>query len=245
MSSSVEVYVLWGQSNAEGQGDATTLAASLQAVLVGTPLKYYCQFVGGAFDNYGWVGLQPRPAAKFGMEIQFAHSVADTGRRIVIIKYTVSGSGLEADWLPTIYALAQAFTDAALAQIAAVFGPVVLRALIWVQGETDATAAGPASRYQANLTTLWNQFLAHYSPTYGANIQIMVYLLYYAVVEPFLDEVRQAETDFVAATAHAFLLDIDSTPNALYGDNLHLNNDGLLALGAAAVPIAIAFPQAA
>lgn len=99
-----------------------------------------------------------QPEGGFGPEMSFARSVAAQGSRpLAVLKVAFSGTSVAGDWGPDLTAPAGACYDAfieeygkALAAAKAESIALRPRALVWVQGESDATAEH-APRYEENL----------------------------------------------------------------------------------------------
>lgn len=111
-----------------------------------------------AYGNFG------QPEGGFGPEIGFARAVYQKEKQpLAVIKIAFSGTNLETDWRPTelgetggtgvCYRSLITETKAALAALAARGLPPRVRALAWVQGESDATVRA-APKYEENLTAL-------------------------------------------------------------------------------------------
>lgn len=103
----------------------------------------------------------------FGPEITFARALAaGAPRPLAVLKVAFSGTSLAEDWGPTLRDPDGACYDALIneyrkAIAAAKSGGITLlpRALVWVQGESDATAAH-APRYEANLRAMLERLRA-------------------------------------------------------------------------------------
>lgn len=102
-----------------------------------------------------------RPEGGFGPEISFARSLAvGAPRPLAVLKVAFSGTSVAKDWGPTLQDPDGACYDALVdeyrkAIVAATKKGITLRprALVWVQGESDATAEH-APRYEGNLRAM-------------------------------------------------------------------------------------------
>lgn len=102
-----------------------------------------------------------QPAGGFGPEITFARTLAaESERPLAVLKVAFSGTSVARDWGPALQdpdgACYRAFVEEyRKAMTAAKSEAIILRprALLWVQGESDATAEH-APRYEENLRTM-------------------------------------------------------------------------------------------
>lgn len=160
----VDVYLLAGQSNADGYGQTVSLRPGLQVAQddvwiwwSGRPL---------------WTGLQPSSYASgtsrryFGPEVPLGRALADAApeRRTFVIKHAVPGTALHDYWYPGQstddgtagegYATFRATVQQAVAALEAEGHEPRIRGMAWMQGESDAIDPGTAGDYAANLTHL-------------------------------------------------------------------------------------------
>lgn len=163
------VYLIGGQSNAGGRGDASKLTEPL--AVPQKDVRFYWHRSqksqnGGHVAEDQWTDLAPgsghgvtKPVypKEFGPEVSFGRALADAHpkEKIALIKYSHGGTSLSANWSEKgpMYKTFVATTQTALAAMKAAGHTYELRGMIWQQGENDA--AGPAAAaYQANLTNL-------------------------------------------------------------------------------------------
>ncbi len=168
-----EVFLVAGQSNCDGRGQATELKGPLakwakpqEDVMI----AYSCSSLRGkALASEGFQPLQPgwsvapgknRPTAlpsnTFGPEVAFGRGLADRmkGKKIAVIKFAEGGTSLQKDWNPEVknrlYAAFLDFTHKSLAALKAKGHTFTIRGMIWHQGESDASLS--AEEYQKLLT---------------------------------------------------------------------------------------------
>lgn len=104
-----DVYLLAGQSNMDGRGDASQLTASQKAV----PESAIIYYRNPPFSTDGWKSMgtgfsvPPKfkgdlPSSAFGPEIGFVSFMSDArpGRPIALIKGSRGGTSLRVDWVP-------------------------------------------------------------------------------------------------------------------------------------------------
>lgn len=173
----VDVYLLSGQSNMAGSGQASQLGEMWRE-----PIEGAMWFNGKAFTTYA-VGK------RFGPELGFAHYMRNNqpGRPdIYLIKFALSGQPLDAGWTkpdaqgggwvgpepgpnrttfypgtsaddPNIglhYKRLLAYTQAAMKALEDDGKRPVLRGILWMQGEADSKHEVSAGRYAETLALL-------------------------------------------------------------------------------------------
>jgi len=166
-----DVYLVAGQSNADGRGYTSDLTGGL-AAYAGTQENakiFYVNPANGNPDNpthnTGWMSLAPGysvapgfsgslPSDRFGFEVSLGKALAaqDPDRNIAIIKISRGGTSLANDWAPTGGAnyMWQTLTSKlpeALAALTAGGDTAEIRGMFWHQGESD----GSNPTYQSNL----------------------------------------------------------------------------------------------
>jgi hypothetical protein len=164
-----QVYLLGGQSNANGRADATQLTAPLDAPQ--TNVRFYWNRTQ-AVTNVGWVlenqwtvlapgtghgtGTPVYPK-EFGPEVSFGRAIAAAKptANIAIIKYSHGGTNLSSNWSAsgTQYTTFVSTVQTALAALTGAGHTYQLRGMLWQQGEAD-TSGTAADNYQTNLTSL-------------------------------------------------------------------------------------------
>mgnify|MGYP003635955498 FL=1 len=163
------VYLIGGQSNAQGRGDAAQLPANLAAPQ--KDVRFYWHRTQDT-DNVGhlaedqWIDLAPGSGhgrippvreKEFGPEISFGRALADAhpDRHIAVIKYSHGGSNLHSDWAAggLRYEIFRSTVKDALAALTADGHTWELGGIIWQQGEGD-TGSPHAENYAKNLTDL-------------------------------------------------------------------------------------------
>jgi len=166
-----DVYILAGQSNMDGRGNADDLAEPLASPQAGT-LIYYANPAnpsrGDSTIRPGWQTLapgfsippnrrgNPLPSGAFGPEISFASALRQanpSGHAIAIIKVSRGGTNLHTDWSPTGFMYQAMIQEVAAAiQLLADAGDSgTIRGMLWHQGESDASSN---PNYRENLEEL-------------------------------------------------------------------------------------------
>ncbi len=182
----IDVFLLSGQSNMQGNA----LSSDLPAELLSIPeIQLYAagSHVNNAIANQ-WVTLQPSSSSFFGPEIGVGERLRDLcpGQPIALIKYVASGNSLEinfkpganasdtANWGGAFTAMVNTFNNGLAALEAEGWQPVI-KGMCWQQGEQDAKdglnapeSSTSADDYGANLAhfvgRIREQFAAHASP---------------------------------------------------------------------------------
>lgn len=229
----VDVYLIGGQSNADGQGYSNNLPAGFT---INTKVQIYyssdknqgvqantwipnCAASGGVdFCNLG---------ATFGPELSFGNNIQSfyPNRQIAIIKHSKSGTNLYSQWAP-----GKSPTDTAN------FGPEfktfvktvdgglkalkskglkpVIRGMLWQQGEADANDGG--QNYGTNL----KNFIGRVREQWSTPDMLFIYGYVYPVADAMdnkagRDIVRAAEKNIdqdsgnALATKRAFVVETD------------------------------------
>ena len=169
-----DVYLIAGQSNADGRGSVSDLTGPLAdyaAPQSGVRLYYVNPTNSDPLNpthRTGWVDLAPGysvgpgfsgtlPSNRFGFELSLGRALAtrDPSRSIAFIKVSRGGTNLAQDWDPDGNAnymwqtFARAIPDA-LAALTAPGDQARICGVFWHQGESD----GGNPTYQADLTRL-------------------------------------------------------------------------------------------
>jgi hypothetical protein len=170
------VYILSGQSNMAGSGQAKELAADWQQPIDNALI----------FKKGGFVPVEAGTTGRFGPEIGFAHYLANNHPqkpKVYLIKFALSGQPLDAGWTkptadgggwvgpepgpnrttfypgtgpddPNIglhYKRLYSHVSAALQQLRDDGLTPTLRGIVWMQGEADAKHEVSAGRYDKTL----------------------------------------------------------------------------------------------
>ena len=187
----IEVYLIGGQSNADGHGKSEELTQ--QQVNQAAKALFFHGNGGGKSPLVAnkWIALaagsgsNPKNAGKFGPEVGFAIAMqpefAKKGVQLAVIKYAVGGSNLMEQWKANglaskdgdgeLYQNFQAKVAMAMQDLAKQYpaAKISLKGMIWHQGEAD-TQIERAPYYEENLTRL----VADLRATYGKNLQLLI-----------------------------------------------------------------------
>ena len=183
IAADVDVYLLGGQSNMQGQGNIADLTGDQR------------QFSN---EVYFWNGTQFEPLVvgktrtsnrpeRFGLELSFAREMAKRGGPIYLVKYSASGMPLHRGWdrntwkggepsarLVNFYPgtkpgdpaqgalylkMIQRFTDAIASLEKQGHNPKI-KAFLWMQGEQDSKHEVSATTYAKSLADLFQRVKA-------------------------------------------------------------------------------------
>ena len=246
------IYLIGGQSNANGRGDASQLTGALAAPQKDVRLYWHrtqpATNVGHLAEDH-WIDLAPGSGhgqtspvypKEFGPEVSFGRALADAhpAAKIALIKYSVGGSNLDKQWAAD-GPLFKNFTNtvqAALAALTKAGDTYELRGMIWQQGENDAASPKFAAAYQTNLTHLIERvrkdlfggkplpfIVGGLSDSQNSTIKTPGTGWYV---------VRQAQETVAKTVPNVGFASSDSFSTRV-GEAIHFNHDGQVALGKA------------
>lgn len=161
----LDLFVMAGQSNMQGYGgDAGFYPADPGKLddLVG----FYWVAPGLSSSKGMWTHLQPQGGlfrkGHFGLEVSFARGLVQTGNRPYIFKYSAGSTSLAKNWLAPgqhgLYDDMVAELQKAIWLQEKAGNKVKIRALIWIQGESDAETNEMAKEYRNRLSKLLSDF---------------------------------------------------------------------------------------
>lgn len=247
----VLIYLVGGQSNADGYGISSQLPAELRT---SQPDIDFYHGNGGGFSTLQanqWLRLQPGSGSMkgniggFGPELSFGigihQALGASTARIALVKHTRGGSSLHTDWLPGgnasttgdghDYLAFQTTVNSALASLTTLYpgASVQLDGMVWHQGEADAGSPSTAKAYKTNLT----RFIADIRATYGKNLKFGIVQLsnnQTLLNQTHLTTIKAAQA--AVATSHPcnYLVTTDDLPMG-GSSNIHLGTPGNLTIG--------------
>ena len=248
-ASHYHVYLLGGQSNAVGRGDAAQLFTPLNEAQ--TDVRFYWHRTQNA-TNTGhlaedeWIDLAPGSGLggsepvypmEFGSEVSFGRAMADAKPtdHVAIIKYCHAGTTLGGDWSPTgeKYATFVSTVQAGLAALAAAMHTCELKGMLWMQGETDTKIAAFSTAYEANLVSLISRVRTDLFS--GESLPFIIGTLSdsqftdIAIPGTGSYKVRQAQEKVAAGDAKVGLVVTDGF--SVRSDIIHFDHNAQIALG--------------
>lgn len=239
----MKLFLLAGQSNLAGR--APGVEAGEPAGESAIRLDYVCSFgrdVMAPHRSQGWVSLGVSPAHEcivgphFGPEIGFGRGLVETCPRgpIAFIKHGRGATNLAEDWHPhakTGKLLYRDFIEqvrSALARMEELGETTEIEALIWCQGEGDATRREWAEAYESNLRRL---FAATRADLNCEILPILLVLTGDGKTDPAMTNaeiVRQAQRDVATADPRVTLIEADDLTLL---DHVHYDAPSQLKLG--------------
>ncbi|RYD19222.1 MAG: hypothetical protein EOP88_19790 [Verrucomicrobiaceae bacterium] len=237
----LRVYLLGGQSNADGRADAAGLPAELQLPQPDVDFYYRIEGSLGTLTTLRpglSESLQFGPEIIIGKRLAKLHSDED-GTRVAIIKYANGGTNLHTQWKAggdatttgdgAEYVVFQQTVTAGLAALAAAYpgAQVDLQAMVWMQGESDADATN-APLYQNNLTA----FISDVRATYGQTLPFVIGRLSSSqtnLAAQHLNTIRAAQDAVAAADPLTGIVSTDGL--AMNPDALHFSAAGQQEMG--------------
>lgn len=170
------LFVLVGESHLFGvKGDAIAYPPDPEGLDADIPF-YSVEFGSGAPAAWTRLGSQPGlfPDGHFGPEISLARALRRGGWNPAIFKYSHPYSSVAEDWLLPgeggLYDLMRIELEKAIGDFSAKGHTVILRGLVWLQGESDASDPEMAAAYESSLATI----LAHFRRRYGSDDMLTV-----------------------------------------------------------------------
>lgn len=230
-SSTVDVFLVGGQSNADGRGNVSGLPAALQ-VPQADVLFYHSDVGGGSHATAKQlITLRPGVAENggFGPAILFGRTMADAypQRTIALLKHANGGTGLYNDWNPQGGPEFNHFVNTVASGMAALQAAgltPVIRGMLWVQGERDARSLDTANQYEQNLEA----FIREMRNRYG---QELVFIIGETFKNQYGDVVSSAQAAVAARDAKTGF--VCTRDFEFQSDDLHFSATGQQQLGQA------------
>ena len=221
----VKVFLIGGQSNADGRAQASDLPAELQAK-AGIPTYHEGEW------HYLEGGLVAKSDDLFGPEVTFGRAM-ETGcpdEMIVLVKYAIGGTDIAEDWAPGEPGGPQyeGFMDTVEGALASLEGDYIaeIGGMIWMQGESDANDATKAAAYEQNLTDLIATFRDELDTP---NMPFVIGQISDSSTWTYGDTVQAAQDAVAGADPNTSMITTTDLP--LLSDGIHYNADGTMTLG--------------
>lgn len=237
------VYVLFGQSNAEGYAPTAGLPPDLRRPIAGCLVWH--PIAGGFAPLCGGVNGRTLTAPDWcGPELTLARSLTANGDTIHLVKVAVGQTALGPTPGPAnewdadsgeLYAILQTAITNACADLRTRGLTPRVRGICMMQGESDATDASWARGYRARLGTLVRRFRNDLLQAQLAADDAVPFVIgridrnLPADVFPFTALVRDAQAG--TAGEHPACAAIDTSGLPMLADLTHFDTAGVIALG--------------
>jgi chromosome partitioning protein len=245
MPDPIDVYLLAGQSNMGGAGQADEVPADLQdphptARLYFAPLDPPGDARLDRPHVRQWAALAPGSGLAdggFGPELAFGHTLADRSapRRLALIKADRDGSGLLADWQPHTHDDPSTLTNLMLRDAAVAIEQLLedghdprFAGFVWYQGERETRADCPdPAAYRPALDTLLERIADELND--GQDFPKLFFRVHPHHTDlPHYDAIRGQLMARADADPRAAWIDVDDLH---YPDQLHPDGPSLITAG--------------
>lgn len=229
-ANAVDVYVLWGQSNARGRSPLAELPEHLRGPMTGVYLWNGTSFApleAKVNSNYPQAGLD------WGLEMQFGYLLRqdNPSKPVYLVKHSVGGTPLlptsSNTWNPlvssSLYVQAKTSLSKALTALEAQGKTPTVKGFVWVQGGADAVA-GVKSAYAARQSELFKGVR-----TLVGNPTLPIIDFYVRDEAYNAADVNAAKTAVASSLANIRILKADAFEDI--GDNMHFDGPANLAAG--------------
>jgi hypothetical protein len=186
----IDVFLIGGQSNADGRALASGLPASLQQPQSNVPFYYGTGSTVTSLQPESFGLINQGATQDFGPEVTFGYSMANyysgqANTEVAVIKYAAGGTNLYSQWAAggtateagdgSVYDNFQNAVTNGLKAIAKANPTATIKidGMVWMQGESDATIVNGVDeslQYQTELTN----FIGDIRLTYGANLPFVI-----------------------------------------------------------------------
>lgn len=235
----IDLYVLAGQSNAEGRASLNNAPSELAEPYADVSLRFNTGNFGASAE---FIALQPQPlgsASQFGPDLTFGRELdAFSEHSVAVVKVTRGGTPLAQasglDWNPDseneLFDLLLSEIDTATAELTGKGHIVNVRGAAWMQGEADARDPTHASDYEENLLALANALRSRYGSDFRfaigeINISDAKMLSDYQ----FAAQVQSGQAAVSETSPLNFF--IDTTDLNLLSDGVHFDAESQVLLG--------------
>jgi hypothetical protein len=243
----MDVFVIMGQSNADGKGQLSNLTLTPTVNLADTEMYFSTvdhatkDWIQGTWGTMN-VGVNTSAASgRFGVEYGMAQGFYDLkstypdafSTHPAFLKHAKGSTTLATDWDASfgnnyMYdSMEKAIADARF-ELAQKGYRLKIRGLVWFQGESDAFTESYADDYEDNLTA----FIADVRTRLcDLDLPVVICQVAYASSPPtYLSEVRAAQQAVADNDLNVEIIDTDGLARR---DTVHLNADSTFTLGEA------------
>ncbi len=237
LASPIQVYIVAGQSNANGGGNIVDLAPNEAELAEPQESLFQYRLLGQTLvETEMWQPLAPRrnspqsPNAYFGADLSFGQAMERrTGTPIAIIKVAANGTSLAEEWLPSKedrYPWMVEKVDSALEQLGSLGFTPTLSGFLWNQGEGDAGVLSRAEAYDDNLAALAMAVRTDFD---APNLPFLFNEAHINLARAFVPQLRQSQLN--AASADPLMRLINADDLLLGYDAVHFTTEMHVELG--------------
>ena len=157
----IDLFILAGQSNMQGwRSNAANYPVDKDHLDKRIP--FYFETINYTSSNQKWTTLKPQAghfsSGHFGPEITFGRALLKTNLHPAIFKYSKGGSSIKTEWKAPyklgLYDDMVASLRMAINELESQGHTVTPKAIIWIQGESDAINSKFATEYYWHLRKL-------------------------------------------------------------------------------------------
>ena len=161
----IDLFVLAGQSNMQGwQGNAEHYPVDPNGI--DKRIRFYWATPQYSSSDGKWTFMQPQGGifskGHFGPEVTFGRLLVNDGYNTAVLKYSLGSTGLAYTWKAPgqngMYDQMLAELKKAVTLLQKQGHKVTLKALVWIQGESDAESKELADEYGSRLKLLIDHF---------------------------------------------------------------------------------------
>lgn len=249
----VHIYLIGGQSNATGRGNAADISPDSVLAKPQTDIEFFyskrlnagntvlptSQIVDLA-PGSGHGIVKPVYQTEFGPEVSFGRTLADAfpEQSILLVKFTVGGTSLRGGWSENggIYKRFAVTVREAVAAVEKRGDTPKMMGMIWIQGESDTGRKKYADQYEENLKALIERVRKDFFSKRDAPFVLS------QLSDNQFDElkaghraVRQAQEKVTLKIPNTALVvtDSDELFTTRKGDKIHFDANGQINLGVA------------
>lgn len=157
----IDLFIMAGQSNMQGwRSDAANYPADPHNI--DQQIPFYFEAINYSSTEEHWQTLRPQAghfkSGHFGPEVSFARALLNTKMSPAIFKYSSGGTSIKTDWKAPgkngLYDKMVNNLNLAILELELQGHTVTPRALVWIQGETDANDSQLSTEYYWHLKKL-------------------------------------------------------------------------------------------
>jgi hypothetical protein len=232
------VFLLGGQSNMSGMTGTSSLPADLKGKQQNVKIYLNPSMDGNTSSKGKWLTLETGfgfSGTQFGPELSFAATLTKKYPtiKLALYKSSVAGTDLDKQWRPpssggtvgTLYSSFVKELKAAMISLkSSTTDSIIIKGMLWMQGESDAMNTSMANNYEKNLKNLIEDIRKEVAvpdmPFIAANIDEQTTWTSYKIVNTAMNNLTTKMTNVITFPTKGFKT-----------DKIHYQNEGMIALG--------------